>query len=303
MSKGSEKRGLGRGLSALFGDVAEEVFSVHSGPAPEGGAPARSATAPAMIAVDLISPNPEQPRRHFDETELEELAASIRAHGVIQPVLLRPDPVHAGAYQLVAGERRWRAAQRAGVHEIPAIVRELDEKAMLELAIIENVQRADLDPVEEANAYRELIERFGYSQEQLGRVVGKSRSHVANMMRLLGLPAPVLEMLRGGQLTAGHARALLGAEDPLSLAREIAKKGLSVRQVEARVRRAGSEKRRARRAAFAAKDADTRLLEADLSAAIGMSVSIRHGSDGAGEMVIRYRSLDELDRLCRKLGE
>lgn len=306
MTREREKRGLGRGLSALFGEIAEEVLAPgHEAPQPEVSAGPGSAAevSHAQVAVDLIEPNPMQPRRHFDERELDELAESIRLRGVIQPVLLRPHPERADAYQLVAGERRWRAAQRAGVHEIPALVRSLDDRAVLELAIIENVQRADLNPVEEATAYRELVERFGYTQEELARVVGKSRSHVANMMRLLGLPGPVLEMLKAGQLSAGHARALLAASDPLALARETVRNGWSVRQVEARVKRAAAQKRRLRRAARAEKDPDTRLLEGELTAAIGMRVSIHHGTDGAGEVRIRYRSLDELDSLCRKLAE
>ncbi len=324
MTRTAGKRGLGRGLSALLGDLGEDVLpGAGKAPGNEGGrgdvaAAARTAagdggsagggvdaerTRAVSVAIDRLSPNPEQPRRRFPEAELEELAASIRRHGVLQPVLVRPHPELPESYQIIAGERRWRAAQRVPLHEIPVVVRELDDRAMLEIAIIENVQRADLDPVEEATGYRQLIDRFGYTQGALAEVVGKSRSHVANMLRLLGLPAPVLEMLRGGQLSAGHARALLAAPDPVALAREVVKGGLSVRQVEARVRRAGAQRRAARRGQAAEKDADTRLLEGDLSAAIGMAVSIRHGADGGGEVRIRYRSLEQLDRLCRKLAE
>ena len=291
MARTPDRRALGRGLSALLGDPVETT-------AP--GAP------PAEIPVDLIRPNPAQPRRSFRPAELHELAASLREHGVIQPVILRPDPETRGAFQIVAGERRWRAAQLAGLHAIPAVVREVDDRQVLELAIVENVQRVDLDPIEEARGYQQLIDSFGYTQEQLARTIGKSRSHVANTMRLLALPEPVLDMLRAGTLTAGHARALITAHDPVALAQQAAERGMTVRQVEelARKRSLPPDIRARAPQRTPEKDADTRALEGDLSAAIGMRVSIEHlTADGGGEVRIRYRDLDELDRLCRTLGE
>lgn len=288
MSRTPDRRPLGRGLSALLGDP--ENASGPAGP-------------PAEIPLDLIRPNSAQPRRNFRDPELQELAASIREHGVIQPVILRPEPGGQGAYQIVAGERRWRAAQMAGLHAIPAIVREVDDKKILELAIIENVQRVDLDPIEEARGYSQLIESFGYTQEQLAKTIGKSRSHLANTMRLLALPEPVLEMLRAGTLTAGHARALITAEDPVGLAEQAVGRGLSVRQIEELARKAPAQDRARTARRTPEKDADTRQLEGDLSAAVGMRVSIEHTAEGGGEVRIRYRDLGELDRLCRKLGE
>ena len=288
MARASERRSLGRGLSALLGDPAEQL-------APGAG--------PSEIPIDLIRPNSAQPRRNFRESELQELADSIREHGIIQPVILRAEQGKEG-FQIVAGERRWRAAQLAGLHALPAIVRELDDRQLLELAIIENVQRVDLDAVEEARGYTQLIESFGYTQEQLARTIGKSRSHVANTMRLLALPEPVLEMLRAGTLTAGHARALITATDPVALAEQAVTRGLTVRQVEELARKLPPADRAKAPRRAPEKDADTRALEGDLSAAIGMRVAIEHMTpEGGGEVRIRYRDLGELDRLCRKLGE
>lgn len=289
MTRSSERKPLGRGLSALLGESDTE--------SPRNG-------ASSEIPIERINPNATQPRQRFREADLQELADSIREHGIIQPVILRPDPEAEGNYQIVAGERRWRAAQLAGVHAIPAIVRQLDDKQLLEFAIIENVQRVDLDAVEEARGYTQLIESFSYTQEQLARAIGKSRSHVANTMRLLALPAPVLDMLSAGTLTAGHARALVTAPDPVKLAEQAVARGLTVRQVEELARKApaGERPRTSRRAPE--KDADTRALEGDLSAALGMRVSVATTTAaGAGEVRISYRDLDELDRLCRKLGE
>ena len=291
MTRKPDRRPLGRGLSALLGE-------------PETAGSETMTPAASAVPIDLISPNPTQPRQNFRDADLQDLAASIREHGVIQPVILRPDPERPGSYQIVAGERRWRAAQQAGLHELPAIVRELDDRKILELAIVENVQRVDLDPVEEANGYTQLVESFGYTQEELARIIGKSRSHLANTMRLLALPEPVLNMLRAGTLTAGHARALITAADPVGLAQQAVARGLTVRQVEELARRLpASDRAKAPRRA-PEKDADTRVLEGDLSAAIGMRVQIEHLTpEGGGEVRIRYRSLDELDRLCRKLSE
>ncbi len=306
MSRTPERRGLGRGLAALLGEIGEigaAGVPVAGAPAPEAQTPA--GRPPATAPIERLHSNPDQPRRNFPEVELNELASSIRQRGIIQPIIVRPDPGRPGDFQIVAGERRWRAAQRAELHEIPIVVRELDDRAVLELAIIENVQRSDLNPIEEAGGYAQLIERFAYTQEEMSDIVGKSRSHVANTLRLLGLPEQVQQMLRLGKLSAGHARALINAADPVALAEIAVRKGLTVRQVEELARRIAAPRRGARghRGAMR-KDADTRRLEGDLAAAIGMAVSIEHHpTDGGGHLRIRYRSLDELDRLCRKLTD
>lgn len=292
------RKGLGRGLSALLADV---------GPAPAEEAP-RRIPADSSVPIERIRPNPAQPRRDFDERELEELTASIREKGVIQPLILRPHPVEPETWEIVAGERRWRAAQRAGIHTLPAVIRELDDTEVLELAIIENIQRADLNPLEEAFGYRQLMDRFGHTQERLGEALGKSRSHIANLLRLLTLPEPVLDLVREGKLTAGHARALVTIPSPEPLARQIVEKGLSVRQVEALARAAtstttpGASPQVQRPAA--AKDADTRALEEDLTAALRLKVTIDHrpGSK-SGELRIRYGTLEELDGLCQLLSQ
>jgi len=299
--KPQERRGLGRGLSALMADV--NLDSPAPGAAQGGGEIARRGEI--AVPIESLAPNPEQPRRDFAQENLDELAASIREKGVIQPLIVRRDPAGGPGYQIVAGERRWRAAQMAQLHMVPVLVRELDDTEVLEVAIIENIQRADLNAVEEATAYRQLMERFGHTQEALARALGKSRSHIANVLRLLNLPGEVLVMLREGRLTAGHARAMVTAPDPAALARQVVAKGLSVRETErlARASDAGPKPRggpAARRAPE--KDADTRALEADLSASLGMKVALEHGSAGeGGQMVIRYTSLDDLDELCRRL--
>lgn len=299
MAKRSDRKSLGRGLSALLGDaVPEGVAGEVARPALAEGADRPVQTLP----IDLIHPNPDQPRRDFQESDLEELAESIRSRGVIQPVILRRDPAGGRRYQIVAGERRWRAAQRAGLHELPVVVRELDDKDVLELAIIENVQRTDLNAVEEALGYSQLIEKFGYTQEVLAKIVGKSRPHLANTMRLLVLPEPVQRLVRDGQLSAGHARALITAPDPGVLAAKVVREGLSVRQTEALARKAPADTVRENPRGAPQKDADTRQIEGDLSAAIGMRVAINHGKDGAGELRIRYRTLDDLDKLMQHLG-
>ncbi|MEM6974077.1 MAG: ParB/RepB/Spo0J family partition protein [Pseudomonadota bacterium] len=257
------------------------------------------------MPIELIHPNPDQPRRRFSDDELDELAASIRERGVIQPVVLRPHPDKDKQYQIVAGERRWRAAQRAGLHALPAVVREIDDRTMLEVAIVENVQRQDLNPIEEAEGYQALIARFGYTQEALAKIVGKSRSHLANTLRLAALPDEVRALVVAGSLSAGHARALIGVEGAETLARKIVADGLSVRQVEALVKaQAGGAKRPTKAVKDgAAKDADTRMLEADLSAAIGMTTVLAPKADGSGEVRIRYQDLDDLDRLCELLSQ
>jgi ParB family chromosome partitioning protein len=292
MSRRPASKGLGRGLSALLGEAGEQ--------GPQAALPQDVAAVP----IDLIKANPTQPRRRFDETALQELAASIETRGVLQPLILRPDPSGEG-YQIVAGERRWRAAQRARLHEIPAVVRDLDDAQVLEIAIVENVQRADLTPLEEARSYARLSRDFGHTQEQVAKLVGKSRPHVANMMRLLALPEAVLDMMEDGLLTAGHARALANDPDPVTLAARIASEGLSVREAEALARKRRDVSPKPPRAASAGKDPDTLALEADLSAALGLKVLLEPKAQdpSAGELRIRYASLDDLDGLCRLLTQ
>ena len=293
----SEKRGLGRGLSALMADVAPER-------ADTGGA-SGARRADTAIPIEKLFPNPHQPRRDFSEAGLEELSQSIREKGVIQPLIVRPLTGSDG-FEIVAGERRWRAAQRAKLHEVPVIIRDYNDTEVLEVAIIENIQRADLNAVEEALAYRQLIDRFGHTQERVAEALGKSRSHVANSMRLLSLPEDVLSRLRTGELTAGHARALVTTEDPGGLARKIVARGLTVRQAErlaqdAKGVAAGKRPRSAGK--LQEKDADTLALEADLAANLGMSVRITHEPGGeTGILSIRYNTLDDLDLLCRALS-
>ncbi len=286
MTKKPQGKGLGRGLSALLADAgdAEEEVRVAADTAP----------------IDLIRPNPGQPRKTFREEELDELAASIREKGVIQPLIVRPDPGKAGAFQIVAGERRWRAAQRAQLHEVPVVIRELTDLEVLELAIIENIQRSDLNPVEEASGFAQLMEGFGHTQEKLAEAMGKSRSYIANALRLLTLPPAVIEHLRAGRLSAGHARALITADDPAKLAEEVIAKGLSVRATEQLIkdRKAAPVRRPLPKQD---KDADTRALEADLSANLGLKVQIEHKGAG-GEVRLRYSSLDELDGICQMLS-
>ncbi len=288
-----ERRGLGRGLSALMADVDTTA------PQPATGAARKAET---FIAVDRISPNPNQPRRTFTEAALAELTSSLREKGVIQPLILRRDPSDSERFQIVAGERRWRAAQRAQLHEVPAIVRDLNDSEVLELAIIENIQRADLNAIEEAAGYRQLMDRFGHTQEKLAEALGKSRSHIANLLRLLTLPDSVMELVRAGDLSAGHARALVTADDPARLAAQVVKQGLSVRQTEALAKKPGALKPTNINES-PIKDADTRALELDLAAALGMKVTIAHppGTEG-GALTIRYNNLDQLDELCRKLS-
>ena len=291
-----ERRGLGRGLSALMADVNLDAAQKDDG---------RGRRAEQFLPIEKVFPNPDQPRRDFPAEALEELAASIREKGIIQPLIVREKGINSGLYEIVAGERRWRAAQLAQLHEVPALVREFSDTEVLEIAIIENIQRADLNPVEEAMGYKQLMERFGHTQEKLAEALSKSRSYLANLMRLLQLPDEVLSYLREGKLTAGHARALITTANPAELARRVIAEGLSVRQVEALAKApktsGPSLPGRPTRGADD-KDADTRALEQDLSANLGMKVSIDHkpGSQ-EGAITIRYNSLDGLDDLCRVL--
>lgn len=280
---------LGRGLAALIGDVGEESAAVDR------------VRSTRKVPIEFLRANPRNPRRIFRDEDLQELADSIRERGIIQPIVVRAVAGAVDAYEIVAGERRWRAAQRAELHEVPIHLVEVGDREALELAIIENVQRADLNPLEEALGYNELIEQFGYSQTDLAKIIGKSRSHVANTLRLMKLPENVQGMLREGQLTAGHARALLASDDPDRLASQIVDQGLNVRQVEAltqeqseRAGRAPKQRERVER------DADTRALEKTLSDALGMIVTVDHRGAG-GELRIRYRSLEQLEDLCQRL--
>lgn len=282
--------GLGRGLSALLGDaVREEPVTPN----------AERSRGVQMVNVAELEPHPEQPRRYFDEGALEELARSIEARGLIQPIVVRP---HGGGYQIVAGERRWRAAQRARLHQVPVIVREFDEAETLELALVENIQREDLNAIEEAEAYKKLIDRFGHSQDALGRIVHKSRSHIANLLRLLELPSSVREAVADGRLSMGHARALITARDPETLARAVIEKGLSVRETErlARDAKTGGA-RSATAAAGAAPDADIAALERQLGDILGLKVKISH-SGVSGTVTLGYSSLDQLDLICQRLS-
>lgn len=282
-------RGLGRGLSALLndGDMAD--------------APAAGSKSAQMLPIGEISANPDQPRRTFSEDDLKSLAASIAEKGLLQPVLVRPAPT-GGGYQIVAGERRWRAAQLARLHEIPVLVRDLTDRETLEIAIVENVQRADLNPVEEARAYKQLVDRFEHTQDEIARAVGKSRSHIANMMRLLALPASVLDHLASGRLTMGHARAIATAPNPDVLADNIVSQGLSVRQAENLMKAPQGKKAPETKSVSSEKDADTRALEQDLSHRLGLTVEIDHGKGEAGRVTISYSRLEQLDEICRRLN-
>lgn len=308
MSEGDKpqrkKMGLGRGLDALLGEVSldRSASRVAGGGEAPSSAASSSSEGVVSIAIADIHPNPAQPRRHFSEESLQELAASLKRHGLIQPILVRP---HGGGYQIVAGERRWRAAQRAQLHQVKAIVRELSDEETLEIALIENIQRQDLNPIEEAEAYRKLCDDFGHSQSELAAIVEKSRSHVANMMRLLELPLLVREMVIEGKLSMGHARALLGSEDSARLAAVVVKQGLSVRQTEALVRRSRVEEGKAPKPRIqqgSNNDADIRAVEQHLGDLLGLKVKIAHkGQGGAGAVTFEYRSLDQLDMLCQRL--
>lgn len=287
-----EKRGLGRGLSALMADVGMQ----ESGVAPE------AKSGELEVPVEAITANPDQPRRHFREEDLADLAASISEKGVLQPLIVRPNPSGTPKYQIVAGERRWRAAQRAQIHTLPVIVRNYSDTELLEIAIIENVQRADLNPVEEAMGYRQLMDKFGHTQEKLAEALSKSRSYIANLLRLLQLPDDVLMLLQEGALSAGHARALITTDDPSGLAKLVVEKGLSVRETE-RLAKGPKPTRPAKPKGSSEKDADTKVLEQDLTSTLGLPVSVDHkpGAE-SGQMSIKYKSLDDLDRLCRLLS-
>lgn len=287
--------GLGRGLSALLGEVArEEPVAASPGMGPRAGI--------QMVAVSDLAPHPEQPRRHFDDAALDELASSIAKRGVIQPIVVRPLGT---GYQIVAGERRWRAAQRAHIHQVPVIVRDFEDSEALEIALIENIQREDLNAIEEAEAYRKLATEFGHSQETLGKLVSKSRSHIANLLRLLDLPARVRDWVADGQLQMGHARALITAPDPESLAEQVIRRGLSVRETENLAREAKPGGARNSSGGGGGQqgggDADIEALERQLGDLLGLKVRIQHQLK-SGTVTLGYNSLDQLDMICQRLS-
>ncbi|GAA0865646.1 ParB/RepB/Spo0J family partition protein [Sphingopyxis soli] len=295
--------GLGRGLNALFGDAAVEAPVLATPGAAAKAAPVAAGDSVQHVSVGSIRPLPNQPRRHFDEAAIVELADSISARGLLQPIIVRQAPDGQG-YQLVAGERRWRAAQRAGLHQIPALVRDLDDAATYEIALVENIQRQDLNAIEEAGAYRRLIDDFGHSQEALAKLVGKSRSHVANLMRLLDLPQGVQALVSDGSLSMGHARALIGADDAEAIARKVVKEGLSVRAVEALIRadRGGGRKAAVEPAAGSGRDPDIMAVERHLSELLGIGVAIQYAGGGKGALTLKFASLDQLDMICQRLS-
>ena len=290
MTNPTSKRAMKRGLSALMADAGVTAEDATSTAAPD-----------SLMQIERINPNPDQPRRSFGEDDLSDLAASISQKGIIQPLIVRPDPTSSGNYQIVAGERRWRAAQRAGLHEVPVVIRTFDDTEVLEVAIIENIQRSDLNAIEEAQGFRQLMDRFGHTQEQLSVVLGKSRSHVANLMRLLKLPDEVQDMLRRGDLTAGHARALINAADPTELAKQVVSSGLSVRETEKLVQSIGAREDNTPinpGAKSTRSDADTQSLENELSAGLGLKVKVNHGANGrSGTLTLRYKTLEDLERI------
>lgn len=286
--EGIKTSGLGRGLSALLGERD-----------PDAAIDSATAEAASAIAIVQLKPNPFQPRTNFDDADLEDLVASIREKGVLQPLIVRADPQMAGHYQIIAGERRWRAAKRVGLTEVPVVIKTFDDGEALEIALIENIQRADLNAVEEARGYRQLIEKFGYAQEKLASVIGKSRSHIANTLRLLSLPKAVLDLIVSGKITAGHARALINTPNPEELARQMAEGGLSVREAEETARGAKGAQLRKR---SSSKDADTKALELRVTEALGLAVTIDDKGEKGGSITIAYKTLEQLDDVCARLS-
>lgn len=282
---------LGRGLAALIGDVGDEIGALER------------ARGQRKVPVEFLRPNARNPRKTFNDAELEDLAASVRERGILQPIIVRSIPGMLDAYEIIAGERRWRAAQRAELHDVPVILVEANDREALEIAIVENVQRADLNAMEEAAGYERLIAEFDYTQNDLAKVIGKSRSHVANTLRLSKLPEPVKLLVSDGSLSAGHARALLAVSEPEQVAKRIVEQGLTVRDIE----RLGQDEARSENKPVRAaapkpdKDPDTRAVEKALEEALGLGVSIQHRANGGGEMKISYKTLEQLDALCRRL--
>lgn len=288
-----QKKRLGRGLAALIGD---DVIEATVSPLPQDLAPAGSIVGLRHLPIDLLRANPNNPRRSFAEEDIASLANSLREKGVLQPIMVRPK---GEGYEIVAGERRWRAAQRAGIHQVPVIIRELDDRETLEIAIIENVQRSDLNPLEEARAYKMLMDQYDYTQQQLAESIGKSRSHIANTLRLMQLPQSVLGHIESGSLSAGHARAIVATDNPNDLAEQIIKLGLSVRQAEDLTR---DQNHKSKKVEGKEKDADTRALENSLAAALGLSVNIDHKGRG-GSIVITYKTLEQLELVAHRLSK
>ena len=295
VDKKNKTRGLGRGLSALMSDVNQEIAP------PASQSPRRP---DFFVPVEQVRPNPDQPRRAFNKEALDELAASISEKGVIQPLIVRQHPTDPNVYEIVAGERRWRASQIAQLHEVPVVVREYSDTEVLEVAIIENIQRADLNPIDEGAGYRQLMQKFGHTQEQLSSVLGKSRSHIANLMRLLNLPDGVRAYLIEGKLSQGHARALIGHDDAQKMADHIVAKGLSVRDAEKLAKQGLTKPKSAKSNGISStKDADTLQLEGELSATLGMKVAIDHKANAqGGKISITYKDLEQLDDLLRNLS-
>lgn len=281
----AQKRRLGRGLAALIGDDTSEEAIVQD---------IRSLR---HVPVELLHPNPHNPRKHFNEEDLESLAKSLKDKGLLQPLVVRPRAD--GSFEIVAGERRWRASQRAGIHELPVLIRELNDRETLEIALIENIQRSDLNALEEARAYRQLLEQYNYTQQQLADSIGKSRSHIANTMRLLSLPEAIQQQIENGKLTAGHARSLVATEYPAEMADQIIKMGLTVREAEELARKNAAAPTGP--ASAVEKDADTRALEKTLTETLGLHTSIKHKGAAGGSVQIKYKTLDQLDDVIRKL--
>ena len=286
MGEEGVRKALGRGLAALIGDAGNEASVLER------------ARSQRRVPIEFVRANPRNPRKSFGDDDLADLTASVREKGIVQPILVRRVPGAVDAYEIIAGERRWRAAQRAGLHEVPVLIHDVSDKEALELAIVENVQRTDLNPLEEALGYQQLIAEFGYSQVALADVIGKSRPHVANTLRLLKLPPSVLDLIREGRLSAGHARALVNADDAESAARRVVDEGMTVRDTEAL---ATKPERRKRVSGRASKDADTLALEKMLGDSLGLAVKIAHRKDGSGEVRVRYADIEQLDAITRRL--
>ena len=284
MSSSTSKKGLGRGLSSLMGDAKDTSIQTEI------------SNQETKISIANLKPSPSQPRRLFDKNSINELAESIKSKGLVQPILVRPSPTESGTYEIVAGERRWRAAQIAQLHEVPAVVRQIDDVEALEIAIIENVQRSDLSPIEEAAGYKRLIENHGHTQEALSEIVGKSRSHIANIIRLLGLPQSIQDMISEGKISSGHARAIMNSAFPEQLAEKIVSENLSVRAAEDL-----AKQRKPRVRKIKLKDPDTVDLENNLTAKLGLNVSIDHRGKKGGSIKIEYQSLDQLEMVTTKL--
>ena len=287
MSETPKGQRLGRGLSALLGDADTSAMAVQHR---DGG---------TVVPVEQIVRNADQPRQHFDEADLEGLSRSIAEKGILQPLIVRPVPGGDG-YQIVAGERRWRAAQRAGLHEVPVVIRDLSDREVMEVALVENLQRSDLDPIEQAQGFATLAQRYNHTQEDIARVVGKSRAAIANALRLLGLPEAVKALIHEGALSAGHGRALAGSNDPETLAARIVRQGLNVRQTEQLTRQGAPETKS--RTGAQTKNTDTLALEENLTRALGLTVAINTRAGGAGQVRISYKTLEQLDDICRRLS-